>query len=190
MPPHLHRRPSLRQSMSSRRRALLLPPHKPQAHHRSSPSPLPPLRLRSATARGSLRHSILHRPGPSAHSIQRYRLPARRTPALRPPDREPQPAPRSRFHSRGQHRRRDRPRSRFRPTRSTRRGRSNQHGPQFRRHSPRKPGYNPRRRNTAIRPPDSPGLRLDPANRVESAHPNQSFDVSPAQAQSYLRPHD
>jgi hypothetical protein len=126
MPPHLHRRPPLRQPMPARRRALLLPSHHPQTHHRSTPPPLPPLRLRPAPARGPFRHPILHRTSPPAHRLQRYRPTPRRTPPLRPPDRKPQPPPRPHPIPRSHNRIRRRDHSRPIPghTSSTLRGRT------------------------------------------------------------------
>lgn len=214
MPSHLHRRPSLRQPMPSRRRALLLPPHHPQTHHRSPPSPLPPHRLRSAPARGSLRHPILHRPGPPAHRLQRHRLTPRRTPPLRPPDRKPQSAPRSRppNHAPGRHRRRDPPRPGLRSPRSTLRGRTGQLSPQPRRRAPRstRPPRRrrshrrnhhrhlraaPQRRNTrsALYSPGSPRRRrpscvLVAIGSIEPLQSNQPCHASPEQARSDPRP--
>jgi hypothetical protein len=208
MPPHLYRRPPLRQPLPPRRRALLLPPHHPQTHHRSPPPPLPPLRLRPALARGSLRHSILHRPGPAAHSLQRHRLTPRRSPALRPPDRQPQPAPRPLVrpphHARSRHRRRDRPRPRVRNARSTLRSRTRQlpSQPRRRAHRPthRQPGRRrrppapdrhsgaTRRRCTrsGLRPPCGSRRRQSPCVLVATSpiapQSNQPRHASPEQA--------
>ncbi len=95
MPPHLHRRPPLRQPMPTRRRLLLLPPHHPP------PGPGPahprrPLRLRPPHARRPRRHPTRHRRDPPPHRPQRDRLQPSRSPPLRPPDRQHQPTPPSR----------------------------------------------------------------------------------------------
>jgi hypothetical protein len=152
MPPHLHRRAPLRQSMPARRRALLLPPHHPQTHHRSTSPPLSPLCLRPAPAGGPFCHPILHRPSPPTHRLQRYRPAPRRTPPLRSPDRKPQPSPRSRPipRSRGRNRGRDHPRPRSGHTRSTLRSRRGGHSPQPSRRALRsaQPTRNHRRRLT------------------------------------------
>ena len=141
MPPHLHRRPPLRQPMPARRRALLLPSHHPQTHHRSTSPPLPPLCLRPPTAGGPLRHTILHRTSPPAHRLQRYRSASRRTPPLRSPDRKPQPPSRSRPIplSRSRNSRRDHPRPSSGHTRPTLRGRTGGPPPQPSRRALRSP---------------------------------------------------
>jgi hypothetical protein len=92
MPPHLHRRPPLRQPLPPSGRVLLLPPHQPKASRQPTPTPRPSLHLPPAPARRPLRDPILYRPGPPAHRRQRHRPPPRRSPPLRPPDRQPQPA--------------------------------------------------------------------------------------------------
>jgi hypothetical protein len=108
MPPHLHRRTPLRQSMPTSAGVLLLPPHYPKAHRQPETTPQPPLHLPPAPARRPLRHPILHRPGPAAHRLQRHRPPPRRPPPLRPPDRQPQPPQTPIRLAQGQHRRRTR----------------------------------------------------------------------------------
>ncbi len=193
MPPHLHRRPPLRQPMPARRRALLLPSHHPQTRHRSTSPPLSPLRLRPASARRSLRHPILHRPGPPAHRLQRYRPAPRRTPPLRPPDRKPQPAPRSRSipHRRSRHRRRDHPRPRSRHTRSTLRGRLGGLPPQPRRRALRsaRPTRNHGRRlpqhvrTTPVSHPSHQG-----SNRRSSRGPGRRSGRAPSQASDPSHP--
>jgi hypothetical protein len=91
MPPHLHRRTPLRQSVPPPGGVLLLPSHHPQACRRPPSAPQPPLRLPPAATRGPLRYPVLHRRSPAANRLQRHRPPPRRPPPLRPPDREPQP---------------------------------------------------------------------------------------------------
>ena len=91
MPPHLHRRPPLRQPLPPPARVLLLPPHHPKTHRQPATTPQPPLHLPPAAARRPLRHPGLHRRSPAAHRRQRHRPPPRRPPPLRPPDRQPQP---------------------------------------------------------------------------------------------------
>jgi hypothetical protein len=90
MPPHLHRRPPLRQSLPSRGRLLLLPPHYPQTHRQSQSTPSPPRSLPPPYARRPFRHPVLHRRNPSAHRLQRSRSTPSRSPPLRPPDRQRQ----------------------------------------------------------------------------------------------------
>ena len=210
MPPHLHRRPPLRQPMPARRRALLLPSHHPQTHHRSTSPPLSPLRLRPASTRRSLRHPILHRPGPPAHRLQRYRPAPRRTPPLRPPDRKPQPAPRSSSipRSRSRNRRRDHPRPRSRHARSTLRGRLGGLPPQPSRRALRSarptrnhgrrlpqdvrttPGRRSSRRGSRRRSSRGSGQASDPSHppcRCRRANPHAA---APSQARSDLHlPH-
>jgi len=91
MPPHLHRRPPLRQPMPASGRVLLLPPQHPQTRDSLARPPKPPLHLRNPAPRRPIRRPALHRPGPPAHRLQRHRPPPRRPPPLRPPDRQPQP---------------------------------------------------------------------------------------------------
>src|SRR6266487_4199784 len=93
MPPHLHRRPPLRQRLPAPRRILLLPPHHPPPRRQPKPAPKPPLNLPPVPAGRPIRHPGLHRRSPAAHRLQRNRPPPRRPPPLRPPDRQPQPPP-------------------------------------------------------------------------------------------------
>jgi hypothetical protein len=201
--------------MPPRRRALLLPPQHPQTRHRKPPPPLPALSLRPASAGGSLRHSILHRSGPAAHSLQRHRLTPRRSPPLRPPDREPQPAPRPLLcphnHARNRHSRRGHPRSLLRPTRSSLGSRTSHLASQPRRCAARptcpqrkvrrirtrperhcRPNHRAGRRSTRY-PPGRPRLR--PPSRVllaispiEPSQSSQPCHASPEQARSDPRP--
>jgi hypothetical protein len=89
MPPHLHRRPPLRQHLPAQRALLLLPPHHPQAS--PTQEPRPKIQLRPPTPRRPLRNPIRHRNDPPTHSLERPRpSPSRPTP-LRPPNRQPEP---------------------------------------------------------------------------------------------------
>ncbi|MCU1224007.1 MAG: hypothetical protein JWQ42_2100 [Edaphobacter sp.] len=127
VPPHLHRRPPLRQRLPPQRGTLLLPPHHPEASRQPASTPRPSLHLRPLHARGPLRHPDLHRRGTAAHRLQRHRPPSRRAAPLRSTDRQPQPAPttaRGRPCNRDQRNRgRDRKRPRARHSRSPRGGR-------------------------------------------------------------------
>jgi hypothetical protein len=104
MPPHLHRRPSLRKPMPPPGRVLLLPPHHAKTHRQPETASQPPIHLPPAFTRRSLR--------PPAHRRQRHRSPPRRPPPLRPPDRQPQPPQTSNPH---QNRNPDRRRDHHRP---------------------------------------------------------------------------
>ena len=126
MPPHLHRRPPLRQPMPARRRPLLLPPHHPQTSRRRKDPQDPPLHLRPPAPRRPIRHPALHRPGPPANRRQRNRPQKSRPPPLRPSDRQPQP-PQTNHHAKHTiqtanhtpNRRRDHPPPRTRHSRPT-----------------------------------------------------------------------
>src|SRR5260370_25864915 len=65
MPPHLHRRPPLRQPMPAPRRVLLLPPHHPPPGREPRPPPPPPPPLRHPPTRRPLRPPVLHRRAPA-----------------------------------------------------------------------------------------------------------------------------
>ena len=90
MPPHLHRRPPLRQPMPARRRPLLLPPHHSQADSGPKVPQDTSLQLPAPTPRRPIRHPALHRPGPPKNRRQRNRSQKSRPAPLRPPDRQPQ----------------------------------------------------------------------------------------------------
>src|SRR5258708_24869334 len=81
VPPHLHRRPPLRQPMPAPRGVLLLPSHHPPPHREPRRPPPPPGPLRHPPARGPLPHPVLHRRRPPPH----------RPPRDRPPPRPPPP---------------------------------------------------------------------------------------------------
>ena len=100
VPPHLHRRTPLRQSVFTLRRILLLPPHHPPPRRRPGRTAQPPEPFRSAITRRPQRDPVLHRRSPPPHSQQRDRLQTSRPPPLRPSDRQPQPAPHQRTHPR------------------------------------------------------------------------------------------
>jgi hypothetical protein len=112
MPPHLHRRPPLRQRLPAARRVLLLPPHHPKTRRQPKTTKKPPLHLSPAFTRRPLRHSGLHRRGPATHRLKRHRPAPRWPPPLRPPDRQPQPP---QTPARSHHRTRDRRRDHHRP---------------------------------------------------------------------------
>ncbi len=136
MPPHLHRRPSMRQPLPPRRRPLLLPPHHPKTRRRPAATPRPPLHLRPFAARSqrSFRYSACHRRSSPPHRLQRHRPPPRRPPPLRPPDRQPQP-PQTRETRTRRSRRRDHRPPRTRCPRPTRRSKQS-HPTQERCHPP------------------------------------------------------
>jgi hypothetical protein len=138
MPPHLHRRPPLRQRLPAPRRILLLPPHHPKASHQPAPASKPPRHVRPAAPRGPLRHPGLHRRSPAAHRLERNRPPPRRPSPLRPPDRQPKPT-QSPTHRRTRNRRRDHHRPRTRYPRPTRRGGLSSRTPQRRRRHDHEP---------------------------------------------------
>jgi hypothetical protein len=148
MPPHLHRRPPLRQPMSPPARVLLLPPHHAKTRRQPNPAPHPPLHLPPAAPRRPFRDPAIHRRSPPAHRRQRNRSPPCRPPPLRTPDRQPQPPQtpsRPQCQTRASRvRRRDhhRPRTRQpRPThRSLRENRTKEHsGQTHRAHHARRP---------------------------------------------------
>ena len=124
MPPHLHRRPPLRQPLPSPRRVLLLPPHHPKTRRQpaaSAAAAAPPSTCRSPKTAPP---SSLHRRSPPAHRRQRHRPPPRRPPPLRPPDRQPQPPqtqPQRKPDAEPRNRRRDHHRPRTRHPRPARR---------------------------------------------------------------------
>ena len=90
VPPHLQRRPPLRQHLPPRRTLLLLPPRHPKT--RPTPEPRPKIQLRPPTPRRPLRHPGLHRNHPPEDRLERPGLQKSRPTPLRPTDRQPEPA--------------------------------------------------------------------------------------------------